>query len=314
VQPLFPPHRSREQYDPSWTCFRELHLYNGSRCNRACEFCTVAGSPSGWYEPFTPPVLDLALQLVAPDGNLKIYGGEPTLDPANIRESMAYLRAGGFTGWFTLFTNGVLAERLIALLEADDRCEAVLNYSILFGDGAPPLPRRAQRALEEYARGRPGVLFASHPDLVPVGPGATFASHEPRPSFQGTCPRCPPVLTSRGLLHACPFAVELEHEQYRIGGSGLGARGPGRDGPGREPGAGSREPVPDPRAPSPETLSFDRWLRFRDWIGEVITPRAEATGRHPCAVCTGGDFDHGPWAQPRVVRICADAKRKPPRG
>src|SRR5206468_3941547 len=83
------------------------------------------------------------------------YGGEPTLDPANMRESMAFLRAGGFRGWITLFTNGVLAERLIALLEADEQCEAVLNYSILHGRDAEPLPRAAYRRLADYARRPP---------------------------------------------------------------------------------------------------------------------------------------------------------------
>jgi hypothetical protein len=267
---LFPPFNSRERYDPTWTRFRELHLYNGSRCNRACEFCTVAGSPSGWYEPFTPPVLEQALRLVAPDGNVKLYGGEPTLDPENIREAMTFLRAGGFNGWFTLFTNGVLADRLIALLEADDRCEAVLNYSILHGDGAPPLPARARHTLEAYARRRPGVLFVSHPDLIPVGPGATFAPDGPRPDFQGGCPRCPPVLTSRGLLHACPFAVELEHVHYQIANGDDTAE-----------------------------AAFARWLRFRDWIGEVITPQAAASSRHPCAVCTKNEFTRGPWETSR---------------
>lgn len=265
---LFPPFQSRERYDPGWTRFRELHLYNGSRCNRTCAFCVVSGNPRGWYEPFGTPVLELALRLVAPDGNIKIYGGEPTLDVANMLESVAFLRAGGFTGWFTYFTNGVLADRVIALLEADERSEAVLNYSILYGRGAELLPRPARRRLEAYARHRPGVLFASHADLVPVGPGASFVADESRPDFRGACPRCPPVLTSRGLLHACPFAVELDHAQYRLG-------------TGQEAAASG----------------FARWLRFRDWIGETVEPRAAQAARHPCAVCTAGDFDRGPWCE-----------------
>jgi hypothetical protein len=208
---------------------------------------------------------------------------------------VAYLRAGGFRGWITYFTNGVQADRVIALLDADDRSEAVLNYSILHGQGAEPLPPGARRRLEAYARRRPGVLFTSHPDLIPVGPGATFlaslgdgangrvgdgaktqelpsrpgpplrggAPHSPsspRPAFHGACPRCPPVLTSRGLLHACPFAVELDREQYRLGtGDEAAAHG------------------------------FARWLRFRDWIGATVEPQAAHHKRHPCAVCTAGE-------------------------
>jgi hypothetical protein len=147
----------------------------------------------------------------------------------------------------------------------DGQSEAVLNYSILHGRGAEPLPVKARQRLEAYARRRPGVLFASHPDLVPVGPGATFTPAEHRPDFQGACPRCPPVLTSRGLLHACPFAVELDREQYRLGTGAEAAAG-----------------------------GFARWLRFRDWIGEVIEPDAVTRGCHPCAVCTARDFAPGP--------------------
>jgi hypothetical protein len=65
------------------------------------------------------------------------------------------------------------------------------------------------------------------------------------------------VLTSRGLLHACPFAVELERPHYDLGtGADAAAHG------------------------------FGRWLRFREWIGDLIEPRAAQAGRHPCAVCT----------------------------
>jgi hypothetical protein len=263
---LFPPFRSRERFEPGWTQLRELHLYNGARCNRACQFCVVSGNPSGWYEPFRRPVLETALRLVAPDGNIKVYGGEPTLDVPNMRECLAFLREGGFRGWLTLFTNGVLAERLIALLDADEQSEAVLNYSILYGRGAEPLPRSAYQRLVEYARRRPGVLFTSHSDLVPVGPGATFQPAEKRPDFGGACPRCPPVLTSRGVLHACPFAVELDRPHYHLG---------------------------DTATPAAE--GYRRWLRFRDWIEQTVSPLAAATRRHPCAVCTAAEFASGPW-------------------
>jgi hypothetical protein len=259
---LIPPFRSREHYSEEWTTFREVHLYNGNRCNRTCAFCTVEGNPRGSYRPFTEAVLDAALRLTALDGNLKFYGGEPTLDPDNLRWAIAYLRQGGFTGWMTLFTNGVLARRLTHLLDADPRTEAVLNYSILYGREAEPLPPRALAHLLEYAGRRPGVLFSSHTDLVPVGPGATYAPSEPRGAFEGTCPKCPPVLTSDGHLHACPFAVELENPHYRL--------------------ATLREGI---------TAGFPRWLQFRGWIDAALTPQAAASGEHACAVCTA--FDGG---------------------
>jgi hypothetical protein len=258
IERLIPPFHSRERYSEDWTSFRELHLYNGSRCNRECAFCVVAGSPQGWYQPFTEAVLDAALRLVTPDGNLKFYGGEPTLDPDNLRWAVRYLRAEGFQGWFTLFTNGVLACRLTRLLDADPWTEAVLNYSILYGRGAKPLPRRALAHLLAYAQRRPGILFSSHSDLVPVGPGAAFQAAEPRPAFGAECPQCPPVLTTDGRLHACPFAVELDHPHYRLGTI-------------QEGGAAGME----------------RWLQFRAWIDTTLMPQARAQCRHPCTLCTG---------------------------
>jgi hypothetical protein len=251
-----PPHQSRIQGEKLGVRFRELHLYHGPRCNRACDFCTVSGSPDGWYAAFTPAVLDRALALVERDGNLKIYGGEPTLDLLSLTVAIRYLRRGGFVGWVTLFSNGVLAERVIELLEADAQTEVVLNYSIATGVGAEPLPAKARRALERYALRRPGVLFLSHPDLVPVGRGAAAAWAD-RGTFGGVCPRCCPVLTSRGQLHACPFAVELDLPQYDLGGL---------------------ESDPD-AAPA-------RHRQFLGWIDSVIQPEAERQGRHPCQICT----------------------------
>ncbi len=252
-----PPYESRVQGEKIGRRFRELHLYHGSRCNRECEFCTVSGRPGGWYEPFRQPVLERALTLVAPDGNLKIYGGEPTLDLPGLTTALRYLRAGGFTGWFTLFSNGVLADRVITLLDGDDRTEVVLNYSIATGADAEPLPVTARRRLAAYARRRPGVLFLSHPDLVPVGRGAG-AAWAARADFGGSCPRCCPVLTSRGQLHACPFAVELQHSQYHLG-----------------------DLASDPGA------ATDAHRRFLHWIDTEVTPRAAAEQQHPCRVCTG---------------------------
>lgn len=259
LEALIPVHRSRERYEGEGERFRELHLYQGAWCNRTCDFCNVSGSPSGWYAPFSEEVLAAALRWVAPDGNLKVYGGEPTLEVDDLLAAMGRLRAGGFSGWFTVFSNGVLAGRVIALLEADAGTEVVLNASILTGNGAPPLPLPALAALADTARRRPGVLFRSHPDLVPVGRGelSDLVHPDARPQFGGACPRCHPVLTTRGDLRACPFAVEYERAHYRLGDAATGT-------------AEARE----------------RFREFLRWVGEELEPAASAAGEHPCRVCT----------------------------
>src|SRR5689334_931710 len=98
--------------------FSDLHLYTGSKCNRQCDFCIVSGRPDGWYRPMTTESLDAALALVPVDGTIKFYGGEPTLDLENLLWAIRYLREHGFIGWFTVFSNGVLADRVIEILEA----------------------------------------------------------------------------------------------------------------------------------------------------------------------------------------------------
>jgi hypothetical protein len=63
-------------------------------------------------------VLDAAHALAPPDGTIKFYRGEPTIDIDNLVWGMRHLRRRGFAGWFTIFSNGVLAERVIAALDA----------------------------------------------------------------------------------------------------------------------------------------------------------------------------------------------------
>jgi hypothetical protein len=252
---LFPTHVSRECGKPGEATLRELHLYHGSRCNRACAFCTVDGAPEGWHRSFTPEILDAALRWVAADGNLKVYGGEPTLDLESLLSAAAYLRRGGFTGWLTVFSNGVLAERVVRLLESDERSEVVLNRSILYGEGAEPLPPRARNLLERYASAHPGRLFASHADLVPVGRGAGLPGAEG--GFGGRCPRCHPVLTTRGILLACPFAVDQDLDGHRHGDLTLSG-----------------------------TEAVERHAAFLEWIDTVLEPAAGRAGLHPCRLCT----------------------------
>src|SRR5437899_5896623 len=116
-------HEPVEHYAEGDQELRELHLYEGNFCNRTCAWCTINGSPDGWYTNYTRATLDQALRTVARDGNIKFYGGEPTLHAGAIIDAMQYLRRRGFRGLFTIFSNAVQAERLIAILDSDPRSE-----------------------------------------------------------------------------------------------------------------------------------------------------------------------------------------------
>ncbi len=249
---LFPPHENRERPAGDGR-FPELHLYHGSRCNRSCAFCTVNGSPDGWDAPFAADVLDAALRWVHPDGVLKVYGGEPTLDLPALLAALRFLRAGGFRGWFTIFSNGVLAERVIAILEGDAATEVVLNRSILYGEGAEPLPEPSRARLARYAAAHPGRLWCSHADLAPVG---RLAAADDSRAFGGRCPHCYPVLTSRGELRACPFAVEHPLPHHLYGDTVL----------------------------SPDAAAA-RHAEFLAWVTSVVELLAADAGRHPCSIC-----------------------------
>jgi MoaA/NifB/PqqE/SkfB family radical SAM enzyme len=211
-----------------------------------------------------PPVraggLDQALATLAPDGNLKFYGGEPTLHADEIAEAMRYVRARGFRGLITIFSNGVKADRLIALLEGDPRSEAVLNYSIYHGRDADPLPPHAKAALEAWAAANPGRLFQGFKVLFHAGGGAgTPFDRDREADFHGLgtgCVRCFPVLTTKGRFHACPFAAEIDAPHYDLGGVG-----------------------------TPPDAVFGRYRAFRRWIDDVLDPAARARGVTSCEMC-----------------------------
>jgi hypothetical protein len=253
-------HEPVEHYNPGDAELRELHLYEGNFCNRTCSFCTINGSPDGWYEPYTPALLDQALRSVARDGNIKFYGGEPTLHAAAIIDAMAWLRAHGFVGLFTVFSNGVQAEKLLAILDSDARSEAVLNYSIYHGRDAEPLPEHAKARLEAWASAHPNRMFQGYKILFHAGAGATETFDRDRESdFHGlgqSCVRCFPVLTSQGRFHACPFAAELDAPHYDLG-----------------------------RVGSDPTEVFANYRAFRRWIDETLDPAARARGISSCAMC-----------------------------
>ncbi|MEO8601814.1 MAG: DUF547 domain-containing protein [bacterium] len=253
-------HEPVEHYNPGDRELRELHLYEGNFCNRTCAFCTIDGSPEGWYEPYAPAVLAQALRSVARDGNVKFYGGEPTLHAAAIIEAMAWLRAHGFVGLFTIFSNGVKAETLLEILATDARSEAVLNYSIYHGRDAEPPPPHAKTALEDWARAHPNRIFQGYKILFHAGGGADERFDRDREAdFHGLsqgCVRCFPVLTSRGRFHACPFAAEIDAPHYDLG-----------------------------RVGSDPAEVFANYRAFRTWIDDTLDPAARARGISSCEMC-----------------------------
>jgi len=253
-------HEPVEHYAEGDRQLRELHLYEGNFCNRTCTWCTINGSPDGWYAPYTPAVLEQALTAVASDGNIKFYGGEPTLHAAAVIDAISYLRGRGFRGLFTIFSNGVKADRLIDILESDARSEAVLNYSIYHGRDAEPLPPHAKARLERWAAAHPNRIFQGYKVLFHAGAGAGQTYDRDREAdFHGLgtgCVRCFPVLTSRGRFHACPFAAEIDAPHYDLGGPGT----------------------------APETV-FGNYRTFRRWVDEVLDPAARERGITSCELC-----------------------------
>lgn len=231
----------------------EVHLYDGSLCNRACAFCCVAGSPQGWQMSFDTAALELALSVVSPHGKIKFYGGEPTIHAENVIWAASYLRERGFLGSFRLYTNGVLAERVIQILDAVDGLDVVLNYSILHARGADALPAKALEKLLKYPEGR---IFSSHAELhdtgvAPEAPDASLGA----PNEQG-CPHCHPVVRSDGQLHGCPFAVEIQTPHFDIGHVG----------------------------DAPERL-LARFKAHVQWQTDVVEAEARRRGCTACEVC-----------------------------
>ncbi len=253
-------HEPVEHYADGDTQLRELHLYEGNFCNRTCTWCTINGSPDGWYQRYAPAVLDQALASVATDGNIKFYGGEPTLHAPAIIDAMRYLRGHGFRGLFTIFSNGVKAQRLIDILESDAHSEAVLNYSIYHGRDAEPLPTPVKTLLEAWAAAHPHRIFQGYKVLFHAGAGRMQTYDRDREAdFHGLgsgCVRCFPVLTSQGRFHACPFAAEIDAPHYDLGRVGT-----------------------DP------DVVFRNYRAFRQWIDTVLDPAARQRGVSSCEMC-----------------------------
>ena len=253
--PYFPPRSSQGKWHGTAPDGKlpEVHLYDGSLCNRACEFCCVAGSPRGWYRPYCAESLALALAVVSPEGKIKLYGGEPTMHPENVLTAVSWLREHGFRGRFRMYSNGILATALTSILDRVPGMDAVLNYSILHGRGAPPIPDRALAHLLAYPAGR---IFSGAPELVDVGSPEPLDPAIGASDFGARCPHCHPVVRSDGLLHGCPFAVEKLAPHFELG-----------------------RPGDDPAA------MIRRYEELVRWQSEVVEVEARKRGKSPCAVC-----------------------------
>ena len=236
----------------------ELHLYHGSKCNRTCAFCCVEGRPEGGHQPFTTEVLQAAVKIVAPRGSLKIYGGEPTLDSENMCWSVKHLRELGFEGAITFFSNGIRARALLTIVESDPQanCRAVLNYSIATGRGEQPLPPASLRLLTSYAAQNPDRIYLSHDFIIPVGRQLGRESYADSHEAPMHCFGCYPVLTSAGVFHACPFAVESPLSHFQLGKS--------------------HTEVTEVQA---------RFSHFQDWVRLKLEPKATLLHQNACQTC-----------------------------
>lgn len=239
----------------------ELHLYPGNQCNRECDFCTVFGAPKGGFIDYTPAHLEATLKsiMLHEQGTLKFYGGEPTLNHENVMWAIAYLREHGFQGAIVIYSNGIQAERLLAMLDADPlgKTTASLNYSIATGDGAPQMPLSSLRKLEAHETAHPGAIAIGHPDVVDSGRGVDpFTGEESRPQNAHQCPHCYPVLKTDGRFHACPFAVENQSPHFQLGS------------------------IDD----APEAIA-DNFQIFLNWIDTVHEPYAAEHDLPACTVC-----------------------------
>jgi hypothetical protein len=211
--------------------------------------------------PFTEETLQAAVEIVAPRGSLKFYGGEPTLLTPNMVWAVRRLREMGFAGAITVFSNGIRARSLIQILDADPlaRCYAVLNYSIATGTGERSLPAASRRLLEGYAACRPARIFLSHDFLIPVGRQAGGEAIAHSGDAPTVCFHCFPTLTGAGEFHACPFAVEVKSPHFHLGTTAEIAQIPAR------------------------------FARFLTYITERLEPEAAQRGVNACRLCLSSD-------------------------
>ena len=208
----------------------------------------------GWYQPYAPAVLDQALRSVAADGNIKFYGGEPTLhaDVDHRRHAHPARRR--------------LSRPVHDLLERREGRQAARDPRQRRAQrgGAEllhlPRPRRraaaGARAGAPRGRGRaphPNRIFQGYKVLFHAGAGAEQAL---RPRPRGRLPRPRPRL--RALL---PGA-------HRRRAASTPARSPSR--------STRRTTISAASAASPQAV-FGNYRAFRRWVDEVLDPpRARA--------------------------------------
>jgi hypothetical protein len=258
---VFKERQSREKGVVEEDRLLELHLYPGNFCNRDCSFCTVFGSPKGWYTEYTAQHLDKVLKAVGLHENaaIKFYGGEPTLNHENVIWAIHYLRERGYQGAVVIYSNAIQTERLLQILESDPigKTTASLNYSITTGDGAPQMPKRSLQLLETYETEHPHAIAIGHPAVLDSGRGIEpFTGETTRPQESSKCPQCYPVLTTQGQFHACPFAVENKAPHFQLGDLET----------------------------SPAQIS-QNFKTFLNWLDTVHEPFAQEQNLSACTVC-----------------------------
>ena len=206
------------------TELRELHLYEGNFCNRTCSGARSTARRTGWYQTYAPAVLDQALRHASPPtATSSSTAASRRCTPTAIIDAMAYLRGRGFRGLFTIFSNGVKADRLhrrsSTATRAARRCSTTRSTTA----ATPSRCRRTRKQrLEEWARAHPEPHLPGLQGALPRRRRrrAALTTATARPTSTASargCVRCFPVLTSQGRFHACPFAAEIDAPHYDLG-------------------------------------------------------------------------------------------------
>ena len=163
----------------------------------------------------------------------------------------------GFTGKYTLFSNGIKADALLEILDSDSNTDCALNYSIWTGRGTTPIPIPAKEKIQQYAESHPNRFFLAHQDIIGSGRAMDWDLDTlDVPTFGDTCPLCHPVITTKGEVLACPFNVEKDSTYHKLGKT----------------------------SSSPDEI-IQNYKEFRNWVENVLHPASQTTGKRPCYFC-----------------------------
>ena len=141
-------HEPVEHFAPADRELRELHLYEGNFCNRKCEWCTIRARRR---------LVSAVLRRGARSGGAIAGGGRQSevlrrrTDPSRQRSHRSDPlppRARISPGLVTIFSNGVKAGALIAILESDSRTRGGTQLLDL------PRPRRRTAARTRQTQAR----------------------------------------------------------------------------------------------------------------------------------------------------------------